>query len=341
MDVLSIVVPVYNAEKYLSRCIESILNQRYKNFELILIDDGSTDSSGKICDEYALKDERIVVIHNVNKGVSEARNTGIANASGKYLAFVDSDDFVNDDIYEKMIGYASEKSMPMCGHFLVDENATIKNSRKVYSVDGEVPLNRFFEFCENFSMNVPWNKIFITDIIKKNNLLFRKDLSLGEDLIFCLNYLRYIKNIYVINEPLYNYMQITGSVSLSQRYRDDFYYSQVCILNSLMDTFKFLNVDFEPYRKRFYTLALDLLLQCMSHQYKSDCPKSKKEIIKFNSNIMKSTLYRDSLKYADTGFLRRDMVFVYKRRNYIFAYYYKKAIKLIKSLSNSKGDTNG
>lgn len=96
-DLISVIVPVYNVEKYLRKCIDSILCQTYKNFEIILIDDGSSDNSGKICDEYLNRDERISVFHKKNQGLSEARNTGIKKAKGKYLTFVDSDDFINEE----------------------------------------------------------------------------------------------------------------------------------------------------------------------------------------------------------------------------------------------------
>lgn len=100
---LSIIVPVYNVEKYLKQCIESILNQTYKNLEIILVDDGSKDSSGKIVDDYAIKDRRVIPVHKENGGISSARNTGLAYVTGEYLTFVDSDDWLDLDMYEKMI----------------------------------------------------------------------------------------------------------------------------------------------------------------------------------------------------------------------------------------------
>ena len=102
MELISIIVPVYKAEKHLSECIDSIISQTYENFELILIDDGSPDNSGKICDEYAEKDKRIRAIHKENGGVSSARNTGLDNASGEYITFIDSDDFVDKQYLEKL-----------------------------------------------------------------------------------------------------------------------------------------------------------------------------------------------------------------------------------------------
>ena len=106
MRKISIIVPVYQAEKYISKCIESIVNQAYKNLEIILIDDGSTDSSGEICDRYGERDKRIVVVHNPNKGVSDARNCGMDIATGDYITFVDSDDFLEPQMYSEMMQVA-------------------------------------------------------------------------------------------------------------------------------------------------------------------------------------------------------------------------------------------
>ena len=114
MKKISIIVPVYQAEKYISKCIESIVNQTYKNLEIILVDDGSTDRSGEICDEYGKKDNRIVVVHNKNKGVSVARNCGLDIATGDYITFVDSDDYIDLQMYSEMMKVVEKYSCD-CG----------------------------------------------------------------------------------------------------------------------------------------------------------------------------------------------------------------------------------
>ena len=126
-QLISIIVPIYNVEKYLKQCIESIISQTYRNIEIILVDDGSPDNCGKICDEYSQKDKRIIVLHKENGGLSDARNKGIDIAKGDYLTFVDSDDFVNIDYIEKL--YNSIKfnntKLAQCGISKVDENNEI------------------------------------------------------------------------------------------------------------------------------------------------------------------------------------------------------------------------
>lgn len=118
MEKLSVIVPIYNAEKHLNRCIQSIINQTYTNIELLLIDDGSKDSSGEICDKYAASDERIRVFHKKNGGVSSARNVGLDNATGYYIAFVDSDDYLMPNAYEILIKNSTANNQPIIGFSL-------------------------------------------------------------------------------------------------------------------------------------------------------------------------------------------------------------------------------
>lgn len=127
-SLISVIVPVYNVEKYLSRCVDSILDQTYEKLEIILVDDGAKDSSGKICDEYAEKDSRIKVIHKENGGLSSARNTGIDAATGDYLAFVDSDDWIEQDMYEKMLGLVEKHGVKLvcAGRYDVDSETDQK-----------------------------------------------------------------------------------------------------------------------------------------------------------------------------------------------------------------------
>lgn len=125
---VSVIVPVYNVEKYLPQCIESIINQTYKNLEIILVDDGSTDNSGKICDQYAENDNRIVVIHKINGGLSDARNVGLKKAIGDYIGFVDSDDWIEANMYEVMLNKILENDYDIvsCGHFVEYQNKSCK-----------------------------------------------------------------------------------------------------------------------------------------------------------------------------------------------------------------------
>ncbi len=202
MPQISIIVPIYKVEKYLRRCLDSIINQTFTDWECILIDDGSPDNSGKICDEYAEQDERFMVIHQKNQGVSVARNMGLDTAKGEWITFVDSDDWVD----EKYLA-------------LLYENAKQKNADVVITgsvlTDGEnilceyVPINGWLNIPKDFTMNLqsPWGKLFRMDICKKNNFKFPLNITVQEDLYFNFLFLISTKKIYGIANTPYNYFR--------------------------------------------------------------------------------------------------------------------------------------
>lgn len=153
---ISVLVPVFNVERYLEECLESIINQKYKNIEIILVDDGSTDKSGEICDNYAKKDSRIKVIHQKNQGLATVRNVSVAAATGDYIGFVDSDDFISHDMYGDMVAIAEEKKadMVMCNLGYVDQNGKeIPNYRSAQPISDRELTGRQFvtELCDNYS----------------------------------------------------------------------------------------------------------------------------------------------------------------------------------------------
>ena len=137
---ISVIIPVYNVEPYLRQCVDSVLSQTYQNIEIILVDDGSTDSSGIICDDYAHKHNNLKVIHKKNAGLSEARNSGLEVANGSYIAFIDSDDWISKDNFEKMI---TEINMQH-SDFVFSDGVNFEDSDKGYSINPNVSLERFF-----------------------------------------------------------------------------------------------------------------------------------------------------------------------------------------------------
>ena len=179
MNKCSIIIPVYNVEKYLPKCLDSIVNQTYKNIEIICINDGSTDNSLKILEEYAQKDERIKIINQENQGVSVARNVGIDNATGDYILFVDSDDWIDRDTC-KILKIELENEyydLIIFNHSVV----TKKSTRPTKYIGG----NKF----------AFWAACYKTSIIKNNNIKFPKNIKISEDHFFKYNFLYYAKNI--------------------------------------------------------------------------------------------------------------------------------------------------
>lgn len=201
MPKVSIIVPVYNTEKYLHRCINSILVQSFSNFELLLIDDGSTDSSGDICDKYTQKDFRIRSFHKENGGVSSARNLGIDNARGEWITFIDSDDEVTLKWLEEFCNNinSSEKVLYVqSAHCLSDRTDNLLHKNLCGYVDKDVYL-----FEDGFGY--VWNKLFKTEIIIKNHIRFDEKLKCYEDEIFVLEYCRHIDSIMMLSVAEYFY----------------------------------------------------------------------------------------------------------------------------------------
>lgn len=204
---ISVIVPVYNAESTLQRCVDSILRQSYRSFEIILIDDGSEDLSGRICDEYSKTDDRFTVIHQNNQGVSAARNQGLDIAKGEFIAFVDSDDYVDSDYLRILFNGIISYEVDIC----------MTSLRINRGVDRVTPLNDRSEIISailgnDFGNNAgPVNKLFKRSII--GCLRFDKHIYLGEDILFNVEYAKRCNSGVFINEALYHYDQSTASIS--------------------------------------------------------------------------------------------------------------------------------
>lgn len=210
---ISVILPIYNSEKYLKKCIDSIKNQTYKDLEIILVNDGSTDNSPKICDEYAKIDKRIKVIHQKNGGQATARNAGLDASKGEYIAFVDSDDYIEKDMYELLLSMIEEShsDIAICGHKEVFEDESI-SSVEIFEKEMLDTEALWQEIFGNLN-NAVWNKLFKKELI--GELRFPVGMIHGEDLIFNLNYLLNCKSGIKNNTAKYYYVQRTGSVTNS------------------------------------------------------------------------------------------------------------------------------
>lgn len=215
MGKVSIIVPIYNVEKYLSKCIESILYQTYKNIEIILVNDGSLDNSAQICDEYAKKDDRIIVIHKANGGVSSARNAGIDIATGKYIGFVDPDDYIENNMYELMVNKIEKykADIAICGYDYINENYTIE---RYYHIQQDEILTQKQFMSMQFDMpptirHVVWNKLFIAKTLKK--IRFPEGINSSEDVYVLAEYAKFIKKAVFIHKPLYKNLVRSGSAT--------------------------------------------------------------------------------------------------------------------------------
>ncbi len=213
---VSIIIPVYNTEKYLRRCIESVLSQEYTNFELILADDGSTDLSGTICDEYAAADSRVCVIHKENSGVSDTRNAAIAQARGTWLQFADSDDWLTPDATGLFVRAAQDHP---CDMVIADFYRVVgeRFSRKGDIGREDVMTREEFAACmiENpadFYYGVLWNKFYRRSLIEQYNLKMNTSVNWCEDFLFNMEYILHADTFYALHAPVYYYRKRKGSL---------------------------------------------------------------------------------------------------------------------------------
>ena len=206
MPKVSVIVPVYNVEKYLARCVDSILNQTFNDFELILVDDGSPDNSGKICDEYAERDSRVKVIHKQNGGVSSARNLGIKTSIGEFITFIDSDDWIEPKMFEQLYNASENCDIIFCGFTSYSLRKTTTDVLPAAIVDNR-QLADFYVNNNTGSLcfSTVWAKFYRTEIIKNNNLYFDAGIPSGEDTIFNLIACRYCQKAAFVEASLYNY----------------------------------------------------------------------------------------------------------------------------------------
>ena len=206
---ISVIVPVYNVEKYLPQCIESIINQTYKNLEIILIDDGSTDSSGRICDEYAEKDDRIIVIHKENGGLSDARNTGLRKATGDFIGFVDSDDWLDVNMYEVLLETILKNNCDIisCGYCVEYKNKSYKVCLENQVINNKDIIKKYY--AEKNVPYAPWMRLYKKYIWK--DLEFPKG-KIYEDVFVILDSFLKADTIVSISDCLYHYRQRKSSI---------------------------------------------------------------------------------------------------------------------------------
>ena len=214
---VSIIVPVYNAEQYLRRCVDSILNQEYTDFEVFLVNDGSTDSSGDICEEYGNKDTRVIVIQKENTGVSDSRNLALDRARGKYLQFLDSDDWITPDATRLFVRAAEEYDCDMVisdFYRVVGERLSPKGDIEEEGVlTQEEFAAHMMENPADFYYGVLWNKLYRRDLVEEHSLRMDTNINWCEDFLFNLEYIRYAKVFYALHAPIYYYVKRKGSLA--------------------------------------------------------------------------------------------------------------------------------
>lgn len=306
---VSIIVPVYNSKQYLRRCLESIINQSYKNIEIILIDDGSTDNSGKICDEYALKNKKIKVIHIRNKGPSVARNNGIKISRGEFIFFLDSDDFIgNNAISILMENYHQHKADIIIGNFKKIRNGIIEQRADILLPDNKFLNKQEILDYSRLYLKTPnkyllfafsWGKLFKSSIIKDNHILFNNDLHTFEDVAFNFDYLNHIDGVYFLREPIYNHtvydnyssatMTASGNPMRLFGYKQALFNNISCYLRNKISA---VDIKKEVGHADIFLTIIQLVRICGQINN-----SNKKKIYKFICKIINDSNLRDNLRF--------------------------------------------
>lgn len=255
MSLISVIVPIYNVEKYLRHCLYTVINQSYKNLEIILVDDGSPDNCGDICEEYALKDSRIKVVHKINGGLGYARNTGLTYATGEYIYFLDSDDWIDLKFFERMLGviefYGAD--MVICGFKIVTEKKIETHSMvcETIIIDNDMVMDNILLpmigrksiELDDYTINMcVWTNLYKKSIIDENKILFFSEREyLSEDICFNLKYLYHAKKVVMIPDCLYNYRR--NSVSLTNSYKPNEYFMIIRLYNEILQLINLMGLE--------------------------------------------------------------------------------------------------
>ena len=253
---ISVIIPVYNAEKYISRCVDSILSQTTDDFELLLIDDGSQDSSGNICDNYSLADKRIKTIHKSNGGVSSARQCGLDNSTGEYVIHIDSDDWIEPHMFQTLISFAdkNQADIVIFDFYRVSKNSIDHIIQKPSSFDHisvlrDIVSGRLYASC--------WNKLVRHSIINRYDVTFPEGVNLGEDKCFLAKLLINNISIAYLPSPLYYYDVVVNSSSLVRNITKESITSGFSMLNYLQTILdKDFNVELYEVRRRLMIRAI-------------------------------------------------------------------------------------
>lgn len=309
---VSIIVPIYNSELFIARCIDSILAQTLKDIELILVNDGSSDGSKNIIDNYAAKDARIIAVHKSNGGVSSARNAGLDIARGVYISFIDSDDWVEQNMLESMHETIILNKVDIVAVGVVMENAhgkPIENKTTgLVSVAFKNPEIGVLINEINFSYSVA--KFFRREFVSKSQLRFNTDLSLGEDALFTCDYLTHVNSVALISKPFYHYVKCNNE-SLSTKYSPGVEQFIQMIWDRLEQLYeKFPELKQLQHRHDNSSRAINSAKMHLHNIYKKECPLASNERRFIASHYTSSLKLHDDLNFYKPSTLR-DYLFVF------------------------------
>ena len=286
---ISIILPTYNSDDVLENAIKSVIEQTYKNWELVIIENGKKGQAEQIAQSF--NDKRIIYMYQEQPNVSNARNVGLENVTGKYVAFIDSDDRYEKDFLQKMVQYLEQNNLQLvtCGYRKLSDKSKmlIKDNTSIFKTTN---IKEYLEITkENYLYNELWNKVYISSIIKENNIKFDYNYELGEDFIFNLDYTKFIEKAGYINEPLYVYTD--DEYGLKLKYRPNKFEIEYNLTQYLEKIYieKKWNMDYiyNRYARVYYNQIIDI--------YKENNPATIKEKNEQLKNIVTNPKYKEEL----------------------------------------------
>lgn len=318
---VSVIVPVYNTQDYLDKCIESLLRQTYKNIEVILVNDGSTDHSLEVCKKYASQDARIAIINKENGGASSARNAGIRVATGEYIMFADSDDYVDENYVREMVDAQSENKdafviCDLCG--ILSDGGLLPFHEKIKE-SGVFNICDYYRFSKWLILNQPYNKIFALEKVKANNILFKEDLPIGEDIYFNLEYLMHCKKIYFVNKQLYYCLRDRDSSLCHREYKNllDIYR---LVFYKHMELFSLFQVS-EKYKNTLLSGHYGEHVDCLDREIEHTKPK--KIMFSNMKDIFGSDAFQMCLKHCKKDIPRLYYLILNTKSPRVYYWYHK------------------
>ena len=285
-DKISVIVPVFNVEKYLEKCIDSIINQTYKTLQIILVDDGSTDSSGEICDSYALKDSRVQVIHINNSGLPAARNEGLKYANGEYFSFVDSDDWIDSEMYAYLYEQMklTDAEVGTVEYFKANGDSEEKDvsKEKIQLLNQNEFAKIFFKIDSQKIVYYVWNRLYSSKVIERG--MFEDGRSIGEDVIATYRVLLKCNKIVVSSKKMYYYRQNSG---MTGKFNEK-YFELVDIWNKVVEITRrekpeYLNYAQLNLNRIYFTLLSEMAINGVYNE-----EKYEKKIKEYLNNLKKN-----------------------------------------------------
>lgn len=333
MPYISVIVPVYNAEKSIEKCVSSIVKQNFADMEILLIDDGSQDASGALCDKLAEEDGRVRVVHKKNGGVSAARNSGMDFAAGKYILFVDSDDYLPEFYVEELVKTQKEfgeTAFCWTAMQIVSENQSMKEEWISYSEEICSVADRrdVLKFSARYLLNSPVNKLYHTDIIKKRQLRMKEEISIAEDLLFNLQYLDAAGEcqVVILNKVPYYYVR-NGQASLDHGYKKNYYAIHKEVLGILWNDCRKWQVSKEDI-PLFYKRYGEYMQNAFANLEEKNCPLSGFARFAEKSRITADRHFQKSLTQKK-GTMGRGSYLMWKSRIYLFVWLYEKVRQVL------------